>query len=315
LADGAAPLSAPLHPTAQGPADGAAFWITATDGVRLRLGLWNRDGARGTVLLFPGRTECVEKYGRTAGDLAGLGFATLTIDWRGQGLAERLLPNPRLGHVGDFADYQKDVAAMLAFARTQNLPEPFWLLAHSMGGCLGLRSLFEGLPVKAAVFSAPMWGITITPPVMRAVAWGLTALAGPLGMAGRIAPGQTEDSFIVTGGFQGNTLTSDPDMWDYMRAQLVAQPDLTLGGPTLAWLGGALREMRRLAALPSPALPCLTFLGSDEQIVDPGRIRARMPAWPGGALVELPGARHEVLMETPAIRARVMDRLDRLFRA
>ena len=60
-------------------------------GVRIRVGLWHRQGPAGTVLLFPGRTEYVEKYGRTARLLAARGLATLVIDWRGQGIADRLV--------------------------------------------------------------------------------------------------------------------------------------------------------------------------------------------------------------------------------
>ena len=76
---------------------GAAFWLTAADGVRLRVGLWSHPGAQGTVLLLPGRTEYVEKYGRAAADLRSRGYATLAIDWRGQGLADRALDDPMSG--------------------------------------------------------------------------------------------------------------------------------------------------------------------------------------------------------------------------
>jgi lysophospholipase len=41
-------------------------------------------------------------------------------------------------------------------------------------------------------------------------------------------------------------------------------------------------------------------------IVDPARVRRRLQGWAGARLVTVPGARHEVLMETPAIRSRVM---------
>ena len=134
---------------ADGPEGGRAFWVTAADGVRLRLGLWTHPGAQGTVLLLPGRTEYVEKYGRAAGDLRARGFATVVIDWRGQGLADRPLDDPMSGHVGDFAEYQLDFDAMVGFARAQGLPEPYYLMAHSMGGCIGLRALLRGSSSEA----------------------------------------------------------------------------------------------------------------------------------------------------------------------
>ncbi len=91
-------------------------------------------------------------------------------------------------------------------------------------------------------------------------------------------------------------------MYAYMQAQMREVPDMALGGPSLHWLHEALREMRHLAARPAPDMPCLTFLGTDEQIVDPDAIKTRMAAWPGGELVMMQGGEHEVLMERPAIR-------------
>ena len=92
-----------------------------------------------------------------------------------------------------------------------------------------------------------------------------------------------------------------------MRGHLATEPALALGGPSLHWLNEALREMRRLMAAPAPRVPALAFLGSEETIVDPERIRRKFADWPGSRLVTLPTARHEVLMETPAIRSRVLD--------
>ena len=47
--------------------------------------------------------------------------------------------------------------------------------------------------------------------------------------------------------------------------------------------------------------------------IDCPRVHDRMNRWPGGALDVLPGAEHEVLMETPALRTRVYDRMNALF--
>ena len=108
---------APFHAdVARGPRAGHALWARTSDGVRIRLGIWP-EGRKGTVLLFPGRTEYIEKYGTVAAALQDLGYATLAVDWRGQGLADRALPDRMSGHVADFADYQRDVACMLEAAR------------------------------------------------------------------------------------------------------------------------------------------------------------------------------------------------------
>lgn len=298
---------APLYAAvADGPDGGAALWLSA-DGTRIRLGVWHPPGAAGTVLLFPGRTEYVEKYGRAAADLAAMGLATVTVDWRGQGLAQRLPGMPQVGHVDRFRDYQRDVVAMVAQARAMDLPRPWFLIAHSMGGAIGLRALMEGLPVAAAVFTGPMWGIRIAP-ALRPLAWGLSTLSRPLGFDTRFAPGQDGSTYVIDSPFEGNGLTSDPEMFDWMRRQLLAHPELALGGPSLAWLNESLRELRSLAGRPAPRVPALTFLGTDEAIVEQEAIRQRMARWTGGELVTVPGGRHEVMMETPAIRQDVWTR-------
>lgn len=304
-----APLFTDVHP---GPDGGAAYWAETSDNKRIRLGHWPVEGAKGTVLLFPGRTEYIEKYGLTAAELAARGLATLAIDWRGQGLADRLLDDPRVGHVEAFSDYQKDVAAMLRAARTLSLPRPFFLLAHSMGGCIGLRAVMEGLPVKAAAFTGPMWGIRIAPH-LRPMAGVLTHLMPHLGRGHLLPPGTKIDPYVTTEPFEDNMLTTDAQMYDMMRDQLAAHPELALGGPSFVWLREALAETKHLAERAAPSLPCVSWLGSNERIVDVPQIHARMDNWKGGRLEIVEGGEHEVLMETDTLRAGIFDGLQKLF--
>ncbi len=303
---------APFHAElADGPEAGRAIWMTADDGVRLRLALWPVDRASGTVLLFPGRTEYIEKYGRAARDLNARGLSVIAIDWRGQGLSDRLLPDKLSGHVRRFSDYQRDVAAMLTAAREAGLAEPYTLIGHSMGGCIGLRALKDGLPVKAAAFSAPMWGIAMSA-AMRPLAWGLSWAARRVLQGHRYAPGTSGTAYPLSVDLAENMLTRDPEMFEYMRAQVSAHPELALGGPSLTWLSEALMECRALAALPSPDLPCITHLGSLERIVDPAPVHERMARWPKGTLVIAETAEHEIMMERAEVRNAFFDDVARL---
>ena len=107
----------------EGSSPGQAFFLRTEDGLRLRLGLWQPEGeATGTVLLFPGRTEYLKKYAPVAARLAAEGLAVLAIDWRGQGMSDRLLPDPRAGHIRDFADYQTDVVEIVLAADALAIP-------------------------------------------------------------------------------------------------------------------------------------------------------------------------------------------------
>lgn len=282
-----------------GPDSGFARWLVAPDKVRIRGVFWPQAGARGTVLMLPGRTEHAEKYGPTAERLAAAGFAAAAVDWRGQGLAQRLTADPRKGHVGRFADYQLDLTAFAGAARAQGLPGPFLLLAHSMGGCIGLRGLMCGLDVAAAAFSAPMWGLNV-PGGQSALFGAGFALAAGAGLKERYAPPPASGPvcYLETAAFADNTLTTDPTVWDWMQGQLRRCPDIVIAGPTIGWVAESLAETRALAQVPSPKVPCITALGGNERIVNRAAIESRMAGWPGGTLIHLPGAEHEVLMET-----------------
>ncbi|MCO6382944.1 alpha/beta fold hydrolase [Oceanicola sp. 502str15] len=307
---------APLYEEADGPEGGRAFWLTCADGVRVRMAWWPAEEAKGpakgTVLFFPGRTEYVEKYGRAAREYVAAGWNMAAMDWRGQGLADRALPDPATGHVSEFDDYQRDVDAMVAAVRElEAAPLPHVMIGHSMGGCIGLRAAHR-IELEAAAFSAPMWGIRFHP-VVRPAAWVLSTLSRPLGMGGRFAPGTVPETYALAAEFENNMLTRDEEMWHYMRAQLLAHPELSLGGPSLHWLNRALVEMRALLRMPAPDLPCLTYLGGNERIVDPGAVHRRMASWPGAELVQPEGAEHEILMETPEVRADFFARTIKFF--
>lgn len=300
---------------AGGPAGGMAHWLQTLDDKRIRVGHWLPQGdAQGTVMLFPGRTEYVEKYGDAAAEFVRRGFAALAVDWRGQGLADRLLDDPRVGHVEQFPDYQYDVRATLELAEHLDLPKPWFVIGHSMGGAIGFRAVMEQDCFAACAFTGPMWGIFFTPfmkPLSR-----LTAYWGPrVGLGEKTPPTTSLESYVIAQPFEGNVLTRDPTMYRLMQDQLAAHPELALGAPSTIWLREALDECAWLMDHPAPDLPCLTFLGSHEQIVDRKAIRARMANWPRGTLVEIPDGEHEVMMEAPEVRGPVFDQLAAHFMA
>ncbi len=294
---------APFHSLPGDPASSArCFWLRADDGLRIRAGHWPAREAAGTVLLFPGRTEYVEKYNELALELNAAGYHVLTLDWRGQGLSDRLIADPRPGHVHAFRDYQRDVVELLVTAGEMSLPRPWHLLAHSMGGAIGLAAMQDGMPVSSAAFSAPMWGLGLSRATI-ALARVVTTIARHLGHAERAAPRSGGyEPLVLKRTFHENLLTSDGTRFGRMIAEAAAWPELAIGGVTNHWLAEALAECRRLAPLPAPDVPTLVGLGSDERIVSAEAIRQRVERWPEARLMLLPGARHEPLMERDRIR-------------
>jgi lysophospholipase len=148
-------LSLPANPVPEGALAGT---IETPDGVTLRFARWAAPaGGRGTVCVFTGRGEYIEKYFETVRDLRQRGYAVAVIDWRGQGHSSRQLGNPRKGHVQSFSEYEIDVAAFVKQVVLPDCPPPCFALAHSMGGAVMLRVAHAGIELfERFVLCAPL---------------------------------------------------------------------------------------------------------------------------------------------------------------
>lgn len=307
--------AAPLVATAEAPVPegGAAEWFEGAGGARLRAALFPATGpARGSVVVSTGRTEPIEKYFEVVGDLRARGFAVLVHDWRGQGLSERLMSDRLRGHAADYRDFVEDYRLLL-LAFEHRLPKPWIALGHSMGACLVLLDLIFGESrFEGAVLSAPMLGIAtgIAPEQMaRFVAGGMVAA----GLACSPVPGLGHDplgdSFVQEG------LTHDRARYLRYKAQLNACPDLALGGPTWGWLDFALKavgEFSDPARLGRIDIPVTIVAAEHDRLVMNGASRRVADCLPKGRYVEIPGAFHEILIETDDVRAQFWDAFDAL---
>ena len=273
--------------------------------MRLRLGLWEAEAPRGAIFLFAGRTEILEKYGHVAREMTEAGYTVLCIDWRGQGHSDRLMTDRRPGHVCQFSDYQRDVAVFLQAAAELALPKPHFLVAHSMGGCIGLRALINDLPVERTVFSAPMWGIHVAPP-LRPLATAYSWVVRNIDKANSVMPGTRPANYVTYTPLADNMLTTDQDYHDFMIRQAEMAPDIAVGGPTVHWFYEAHLEMAALALAPRPDCPVRTFLGTQEEIVEPQAVQDMHNNWPTAQLQPVEGAKHELMMEAPHLRGQFM---------
>ena len=301
---------APLYDElAEAPPGGRAIWLRSGSR-RVRAALWDGDG-RGTVAIFPGRTEYIEKYGRVIAEWRARGFAVAAIDWRGQGLSERALEDPLKGHIEDFAEFQSDVEAFAAMPEIAEGQGPLVLMCHSMGGCIGMRALLdERIRPAATIMSAPMLGIKLSP-AMRFGAEATIFLSRRFGFRNAFAPAPNKGSpYVLAQDFDGNVLTGDRPHYGWMQKHLRSVPEFGLAAPTLSWMRAAFDEMAAIEKAPAPAGPMLMLLGDEEDVVEPAAIRAHVAKNAECRLLELPNARHEGLMETPEIRDSIWSTVD-----
>jgi lysophospholipase len=297
-------VSIPENPC---PANAEAFDLKTSDGVLLRVGRFKAPSDRpfkGTVCLFQGRGEFIEKYFEVIGELNERGFTVAALDWRGQGGSQRRLKDPRRGHVRHFDDFQLDILAFMEdFARPECHP-PFFGLAHSMGGPI----LLEATRRRATwwdrlVLTAPMIGLPglAADPLTRRLA----VLLVWLGMGTFYVPGGSTRDYVERG-FENNVLTSDPKRHARLVALVNAAPHLTIGSPTIAWLRSAHRAMELLEdpeRVSQIRTPTLFFEGSEDKIIANRPMELLAHQMRTAEVITLPTARHELLMERDAVRA------------
>lgn len=278
-------------------------WLVTYDGVRLRYGRWTIANPKAVAIVLTGRNEFVEKYDEIARELNGRGFDVWTMDWRGQGLSTRALPNRQRGYVSSFVYYLSDLRAFLKLiGETTHLPR--FIFAHSMGGHITLRYLHD-FPdaVTAAVVTAPMIDMTT-----RRFPPGLARVVVELGMLSRLAhryiPGMN-DYDPSQDLFDGNENTSDRDRFERRVRLLSENPELVLGGVTFGWLDAAFRSialLRKPEYLRDITTPLLVFAAMDDRVVNISAIEHAARDLPNCQLVHLHGSRHEVMHESDRVR-------------
>lgn len=286
--------------------DVQAYWLLTNDKVRIRVAIW-QGGERGTIFILTGRTEYIEKYAAIANLFSKKGYNVVIHDWRGQGLSQRFLKNSNIGHVGKFSDYQLDMDEVIDAALNLELPQPFFQLSHSMGGCIGLRTIHQRNVFKSSVFTGPMWKIH-GKPLMLAAKY-VTSLAVSLGLGERLIVGADERNYLYLSTPEKNSLTSDPAIFLFLKSQIESHPELNVGGPSWRWLWTAIRESDYLLSQPPPDHNALVILGTDEVLVDMNTIITYCRNWKKVDLEIIPEAKHEVLMESKTNRDYALNRI------
>lgn len=282
-------------------------FIESRDGVKLRVGVWDASSAvRGVCVLLHGQSEFLEKYDEVAGELNARGFVVAALDWRGHGASARLLDDALKAHVGDFKDYDSDLAAFMEkVVRPLGDARPL-ALAHSMGGHILLRALHDHPDwFRGSVITAPMIGVLTggyPPFVARAICFahyaGLRSGDWVWGMAER-------DPLKLS--FDDNMVTSDRGRFTRNTSLIAQQPQLRLAGPSWGWLEAAYRSMSRVTTkgyAEAIATPTLIVGAGKDRIVDTKATRKFAARLPHGKYLEFTDAEHEILMENDAIRAR-----------
>ncbi|MFV2091721.1 MAG: alpha/beta fold hydrolase [Hyphomicrobiales bacterium] len=302
-----------LVPTADNPVPPTSVsgYFDGLDLARIRYARWEADedalsamGSCGTVCIFTGRGEFIEKYFETIQDLRLRGYDVAIMDWRGHGRSARPLGNPRKGHITTFEQYHGD---LVNFMRDVVLPDcrpPYFALAHSMGGAILLSSAARLQPwFKRMVLTAPMLQLAhrwLSTKAMRR----LSEIACYGGLGALFIPGGGSSS-LETLPFSGNNLTSDQKRFVRNSGILKAARELGIGSPTFGWVHAAGQAMEALSDPEFPSkvhTPVLMIAAGQDTVVSNRAIDLLGRDLRGGGSLVIDGARHEILMERDRYR-------------
>ena len=213
------------------------------------------------ILISSGRTEAAIKYKELIFDLYNNGYSIYIHDHRGQGLSGRMTDDPEMGYIDTFQFYVDDMKYFYDNLLKPNNNKKRYLLAHSMGGAIGMTYL-EEYPddFDAAAFSSPMLGLK--PPTC-------TVVKVLTGKEPKYAMGESRynDDKIA---FKDNHLTGSEVRYKRMVNAFDKVPEAKLGGATYQWVHKSCEQFKYLFNnIEKINTPFILFSAQNEQIVDP----------------------------------------------
>lgn len=269
--------------------------IPGYDGRSLYCESWQADRPLGTVLIVHGFTENTLKYSELIWSLLHLRFSVIAYDQRGHGRSWRPdgVPDPSVTHVDHFSDYVKDLRTVCD-TYSEIMPRPWFIFAHSMGGAVA-SLLLEQEPAlfTAAVLSSPMIA-----PSTRGVPVSLaSALSFLADKAGR---GKKKPFFMKPYAGPEDFETScatDPERFAWYDRIKASEPLFQNSVPSYRWSQESLGVTGKILAPGQPekiTCPVLLFSAGIDFSVLPEPQEQFISRIPGGSLIPVPEARHEI---------------------
>jgi len=251
-------------------------------GYQIAAQYWRPALARGTVVLLHGYYDHMGLYRHVIDWALGMGFAVLACDLPGHGLS-----GGAAASIGDFAEYQVVLGALLGQAQELDLPPPWHLCGQSTGGAILLDYLLTGAP-------RPELGRTILlAPLVRPRAWGWSKFSYQM-----LRP------FVDSIPRRFSENSNDAEFLSFLRDRDPLQPKIL---PT-AWVGALARWIPRIEAAGHGAQSLLVVQGDADETVDwRYNLKVLEDKFEKIECLLLTGARHHLANESETLRRRYFD--------
>lgn len=269
--------------------------LLTTDGRKLYCATYPAENPRGTVLLLHGFTENTLKYSELIYSLLYSGYSVAAYDQRGHGRSWRdpeVHPSS-VTHVDRIDDYVQDLDLVV---RTilKDMPKPWFLFAHSMGGAVAVLYLENMTPVfNRVVLCAPMIAPNLS---------GLSPKAAcRICRIARCIHHEKRHPFFMKPysgpeDFQSSNAT-DENRFAWYDSIKAARNEFQNTVPSYQWIMEAVRVTETILTPGKPErirCPILLYTAALDTTVLPGPQEAFIRRVPKGKQVLVQGARHEI---------------------
>lgn len=259
---------------------------------------------RGTIFISHGFAESCSKYHEVIYYMLQEGYQVVLIEHRGHGRSRRpeekdFANTPT--HMEHFQDYVDDMDHIVREILQKEMPGPYFLFAHSMGGAVAATYIEQHPDVfQKAIFTAPMFEINrkgIPKPLAKFIGFWNCAT----GKSKEFTVAQKP--FSLTPDFSASPCTGEARYLYYFHQQL-AHPEYQSAGSSNRWARECLRACDILLKPENCRkvnIPVLLFQADQDDFVYPGGQNRFIRQIPDGELVFVPGSKHEIYMSSDEI--------------
>lgn len=286
--------------------DGAVFgWFERDPGVALETLTLPHPDARATIVVVPGYTAPLEVYASTYQAFHDAGYAVTGLSQRGQGRSWRPLPNPEKGHVEDYGDLAKDLAAYI-----KSLDGPVMVYGNSMGGHIAmLMAGSEDVDVAAYTLLVPMAKI-LTGEFPYGVAKAMTGFFTLMGFGENYGFGRGDWAFASRNPADETDCSANPARAHTRHMIVALDPQLRVQDVTNQWVWRTMQSTAEAAGadhLSRITAPVLSITAGDDRVVQTDAAEANCSAMPNCRIKRFDAARHCIMHEGQAQKDAVHD--------
>ncbi len=269
------------------------------------------ENEKAAIVYVPGWTETGQKYAELFYNLNKSGYSIYVLDNRGQGLSQRLAPNPQMVHVEHYADYVADLKQFVDQVVRKKPHRKTFMLTHSMGGLIGaIYAAYYGYDLDGLILSSPLLQVH-TGNVPESVAYRLASTSAYWGWDKSYIVTHGDTSKLTSSDFNEQKATHSRARWGKKVALWYSVPESYMSGSSNRWLQRTIEATRWLGNRGAKRIeiPVMVFKAElDTRVWNPGVDKAcGMMKRCESHLIQ--GGYHELFLEADTLRDSIIDKL------